>query len=55
MSHQIRGKKQSERNTGIKEGQRREMDSLTSGTEEGLHSESATVAEESSALSNSPR
>jgi hypothetical protein len=40
MSHQIGGRKQSKRNTGTEEGQRREMDSLTSGTEEGSHGES---------------
>jgi hypothetical protein len=47
MSHQIGDKKQSERNTGTEEGQRREMDSLTSGTEEGLHSESVRRAQHS--------
>jgi hypothetical protein len=31
------------------------MDSLTSGTEEGSHGESATAAEESSAPGSSPR
>ncbi len=47
MSHQIGGRKQSKRNTGTEEGQRREMDSLTSGTEEGSHGESATAVESS--------
>jgi hypothetical protein len=55
MSHQMGGRKQSERNTGTEERQRKEMDSLTSGAEEGSHGESVTMAEESSALGSSPR
>jgi hypothetical protein len=41
-------------NTGIEDERRRE-DRLTSGTEEGMHGESVTTAEESSAFGSSPR